>query len=497
MPETKRVLFLMADGARPDVLEEGMRSGFLPELAKLFLTSDAPIRRAATTMPSATGPAYLPYLTGRQAGAVNIPGIRWFDRFAYSNRKWFQAKRSYVGLGTRYWNQDLEPTIKTLFQYERDHSNIYNPIARGVRPGRDHVTWARAWYSPAAKYFGKWRSLDRRVAAETRAALDAGTKLIVAAFMGIDENSHDHGVHHDETLAAYRHLDDSVGDFVRLLHEKGELDRTRIVLGSDHGLSDTEHHFPLAEFVQEHGYKPIYYPRIWRWRPNAAVMVSGNSLAHIYLQKRGSWTARPRGSALWAEHGDLLNALARHESVHLLCYRDDDGSIVVQRGEDRCRFRISDGIIRFQTKGENPLGLPADLQKIGEREFFEQSWAWEYPDAAAQLTHLFEAPRCGDVVVMSRPGHDLRLRFEVPRHHASHGSLHRDHLLVPLLINDPELASGPCRTVDAFPYILEQLGHRSLMEIEGRMLPRIVPPEPVVVPAAASGPESAPTATAP
>ncbi len=51
---------------------------------------------------------------------------------------------------------------------------------------------------------------------------------------------------------------------------------------------------------------------------------------------------------------------------------------------------------------------------------------------------------------------DLRDRYEHPEHRGSHGSLHRDHMLVPLLTNHP--IPSPLRTADIFPTILKLMG---------------------------------------
>lgn len=462
---------MLADGARADVLEELVRAGRLPNIAQLTAPLAEPLRRASTTMPSATGPAYLPFLTGRFAGSLNVPGIRWFDRFAYVSRQRWMAKRSYVGLGNRFYERDLDPSVQTLFHYASDHVNVFNPVRRGVRKDRDRLNRARVYLSPLAKYLGGWRVLDRNVRRETLKAVDAGARFVFSTFMGVDEASHDHGVRHAKTLDAYRFLDETVGEIQQRLDRRGELDRSRLILSSDHGLSDTTTHFALAEFIEGHGYKPLFYPRIWRRKPTAAVMVSGNALAHLYLPKRGSWAFRPRGAALWAEHGDLLMELAHHPSVAFLVYRDEEAQVVVQKADNRTRFRRGDGQIKFQSVGKDPLGLPEGLRVLDEDYFFRLTWDHPYPDAAVQLSQLFESPRAGDVIVVAEPGHDLRGRFEVPEHKASHGSLHRDHLLVPLLVNDPSLAVAPCRTVDVFVYILRQLGIPIPPDIDGRDLP--------------------------
>ena len=61
------------------------------------------------------------------------------------------------------------------------------------------------------------------------------------------------------------------------------------------------------------------------------------------------------------------------------------------------------------------------------------------------------------MAVCARHGFDLRGRFEYQPHNGSHGGLHRDHMLVPALVNG-QWARNRIRTVDLFPSILAALG---------------------------------------
>ena len=76
------ILFLV-DGARPDVLDDLMKRGELPNISR-YIVEPGSFCRATTVFPSTTGPAYLPFLTGTYPGPSNLPGIRWFDRKAFS-----------------------------------------------------------------------------------------------------------------------------------------------------------------------------------------------------------------------------------------------------------------------------------------------------------------------------------------------------------------------------------------------------------------------------
>ncbi len=73
-------------------------------------------------------------------------------------------------------------------------------------------------------------------------------------------------------------------------------------------------------------------------------------------------------------------------------------------------------------------------------------------------------------MVVSRSGSDLRRAFEWPEHHGTHGSLHRDHMLVPVICNRTGLDPRPARTTDLFPTALAWLELPPVEGIDGRSL---------------------------
>ena len=132
---------ILADGARPDVLNEELCAGNLPNLARHFAESGTN-KSMTTVFPSTTGPAYLPYLTGCYPGTCNVPGIRWFDKAHYARQGWgFQSFRSYVGLESFLFNRDMAPQIKTAWDIFERPKNILNIIklCRKVRFSRKQI----------------------------------------------------------------------------------------------------------------------------------------------------------------------------------------------------------------------------------------------------------------------------------------------------------------------------------------------------------------------
>ncbi|MBK6305813.1 MAG: hypothetical protein IPF47_08955 [Gemmatimonadetes bacterium] len=74
-----------------------------------------------------------------------------------------------------------------------------------------------------------------------------------------------------------------------------------------------------------------------------------------------------------------------------------------------------------------------------------------------QIAHMAAASRSGELMLSAARGWDFRDRYEPIPHCSSHGALHRDHMLVPLLLNQPA-GQLPRRTVDVMPSALSALG---------------------------------------
>jgi predicted AlkP superfamily pyrophosphatase or phosphodiesterase len=74
-----RVVCVLLDGVRDDVLQELLRRGDLPNLSR-WVIEPGGITTGTTVFPSTTGVAYIPFLFGRYPGPATVPGIRWFDR---------------------------------------------------------------------------------------------------------------------------------------------------------------------------------------------------------------------------------------------------------------------------------------------------------------------------------------------------------------------------------------------------------------------------------
>jgi hypothetical protein len=461
-----QVVIILADGVRPDLMQNLLDQGKLPGIAGLFPSAGAGnIDCATTVFPSTTGPAHLPFVTGQYPGRCNIPGIRWFDPEAYGGGPLSAHRfRSYMGLGNFFAASDLAKDVPTLFELVADHTSIAGNVRRGVRFSRDLTRWAKLKNNVQSFLAEEWSRFDRVVGKKMVASFNAGHELTFAVFYAADSLSHKFGPEHAQTLGAYQVMDEAVAELHQELKRTGRLERTLVALVSDHGQSATAEHLDLHQLVEKEVGRCLAHPTIWRGylKANAAVMVSGNAMANVYLKGRQGWSSRIFLDEAQGEANGLLKTLLGEEAVDLVLGRALNGGAMICGKGGSARVSREGNKIRYEIEGTDPLGCGDRLQGChDDRELLALTWDSDYPDAPMQALQLIESARCGHLVLSATPGYDLRARFEKPAHLGSHGSLHRLHMRVPQMFNHPlngRTSSTPNRTVDVFPTILKALG---------------------------------------
>ena len=466
-----QLVIVVADGLRPDTLDAALDAGRVPALARL---RDEGARHVVTTVfPSVTGLAYTPFVLGRHPAPLGIPGLRWFDR-TRDHLRFPGHARSYVGHGLRRLDGDLDATAPTMFELARPALGALTMVARGLAQ-RERIGRGMRWALRTANTHFRgsvpgWLAIDRDVAALVARRVRAERpRFVLAAMMGIDKLSHAAGQASgaiDDALAA-------VDAFVATLRADAERDGRwrgmRLWVVSDHGHSDVERHEDLARRVEANGCRVLSHP--WAARAGHAdvgVMVSGNAMAHLYLdlaaRRRAGWPAlAPR----WTPLADALLALDATDLMLLPCgpgaceVRTRARGSAVVTWMTRAPWHVS-----YQRAAGDPLGIGGDLSNVDDATAHERTLATDYPDALRQIGHIAGASRSGDMLLSAAPGWDFRTRWEPIPHRSTHGGLHRDHMLVPLLL-DRTPARTPRRTVDVMPSALTALGITVPAGVEG------------------------------
>jgi hypothetical protein len=124
------------------------------------------------------------------------------------------------------------------------------------------------------------------------------------------------------------------------------------------------------------------------------------------------------------------------------------GAAFVERSGELFTYRAASG---------DPLGIGHDLDGVDTDVAYDATIATDYPDSVVQIARLAGARRSGELILSASRGWDFRARYEPIPHVSSHGALHREHMLVPLLVNR-RIAGQPRRTVDVMPSALTALG---------------------------------------
>ena len=290
------VIILVADGARPDTLAAAMDDGTLPSLARV--RAEGAYHAVASAFPSVTGPAYTPFLMGRFPGPVGLPGLRWFDR-ERRTASFPHYTRSYVGSEMRKVDRDLDPEAPTLFELTDTSMAALNVIGRGLRRRQRLGRGPRFALRAARTHFSGnvrgWLGIDREIGAEVaRRVVRHWPEVTFCALTGIDKTSHAAG--HDAPVVreAMRIVDETVAAMRAGLERAGVWDDTHLWVVSDHGHSPVREHEDLAGLLHAWGHGTISHPWVFGRGRDAAVMVSGNAMAHIYLvldrRTRSGWT---------------------------------------------------------------------------------------------------------------------------------------------------------------------------------------------------------------
>ncbi len=452
------VIILVADGARPDTLASAMDRGELPALARMREEGGA--HTVVTAWPSVTGVAYAPFLLGRFPGPVGLPGLRWFDRTRTIGSLVGNA-RSYVGSSMLSLDDDLSRDFPTIFELSGKRVlGALNVIGRGLawksRIGFGARFAARALVTHFTGNVRGWLAIDR----------DIGTRLasrirrerpdfVFAALTGIDKTSHSQGHDSQVVREAMRIVDETAAEIRSDAERDGTWENTHLWIVSDHGHSPVASHDDLAEHFRSMGYRTLAHPWTFGRSHNVAVMVSGNAMAHLYLDLERK--ERPFWPSLRERWDEAIASLLERKSVDLAVLPHSPVLTEVRgSGRGTAYIERNNGHYSYRPATGDPLGI-GEVGHVDAAAAFDATGASDYPDGIVQIANLAASARSGEVILSAARDWDFRERYEPIHHVSSHGALHREHMLVPLVTSRPVLRQ-PRRTVDVMPSALAALG---------------------------------------
>jgi hypothetical protein len=453
------VIVLIADGARADTLRTALDAGALPAMARL--RAEGGLHEVTSTFPSVTGPAYAPFLMGRFPGSVGLPGLRWYDR-SREACSFPDYSRSYVGYQMSAVNRDIDPDSSTIFELVPESAAALSMITRGLPRRRQLASLTpasalRAAYTHFRGDLSAWLRVDGDVASGVLECVrEARAPYVFAAFQCVDKMSHAQGHDSESVIDALRIVDDTVGSLREDLERRHRWDDTRLWVTSDHGHSPVSNHEDLDRVIGALGYRVLSHPWVYRIGADIAVMVSGNAMANLYvdLDRR----ARPFWHGMSAGGRDLAEQLLRLASVDLMLVPMDGSTCAVwSRERGRATVVRDRDCYSYRTTDGDPLGIGRELERVSSADAHDATIQTDYPDSVVQIAKHALSTRAGDLILSASRDWDFRARYEPIPHVSSHGALHREHMVVPLLLDRPP-ARKPRRTTDVMPSALAALG---------------------------------------
>jgi len=467
---TPRLLLVVADGVRPDVLHEEIAAGRTPALAALATRGG--LHEVTASFPSVTGPAYVPFVMGRHPASVGLPGLRWFDRSRRLRWSTSQA-RSYAGIDIWHVDRDVAHDAPTLLELVRPSLSAMSMLARGATHGR--IGRGIGWMLRAAPAHFRgdlagWRRVEQAATAQfLRRFARVRPRLSLLAITSPDKFAHKLGGRSDAVRTALGDIDAAVAEARRAAHAGGWGDTLHVWLVGDHGHAPVSRHDDLHGWLEREGLRVLAHPQLGTRRADVALMVGGNAMAHLYLAPEER--VRRWWPALAPRWESLAQRLLARESIDLLMVAHDGHTVELRRadGAQAHIIRHGEGAATrwdYVPQSGDPLGLG------GAHAGLDAAAAWAvcaqtaYPDALVQVSLLASSTRSGDIIVSAAPAWDLRARFEPVEHVSTHGALLREQMLVPLLLDVP--ARAPQRTTDVVPSALALLDVAHELPFDGQ-----------------------------
>ena len=450
---TDRVLVLAFDGVGEAVLSDALAAGDMPRLAGL-LGSDlgdglyehaVMARDVPAVFPSETAAGWAAVYTGAPPAVSGVTGNEWFDRDSLATFAPVPLSVGTIQQTLEIWSDSLFSAViqaPTLFE----RADVRSHVSLGfVYRGADLLTppdlndFGDLIGAAVETVFGGRDEAYEEIDDDTVEGVERGADgyglpdLQVAYFPGVDLVAHAGG---SEAQRAYlrEEIDPHVGEILDLYRQRGALDRTTVLVVSDHGHVETlddDRHSLDAEgddeppaLLDSLGYRLRDFSVDADSSDANVVMIYDEAVAMLYLANGATcaegrpcdWTAPPRldddvlplARALRdASEADTSAIGGLSGVLDLVLVRASDPS-----GRTSPPFRVLDGDRLVPVADYLRLRDRPDLVRLDER-----------------LAWLTDGPlgyRAGDVLLLARSGSERpieeRFYFGAPRRSAHGGA---------------------------------------------------------------------------
>ncbi len=499
-------LLFVVDGLRGDHARRWLRLGLLPNFKKHIYDRGLWVDHATSIFPSVTAAAMTSVMTGVYPGRHNVANFQWIDR---NTGKY----KSYIGTDIVDFVNDMNPDVKTIFQYfPKEETASFGFL---MDKGAGH---ADSLMFTALNPF-RGLSPHMHVAISELFSLFKGGKsfprLMAFYEWEVDVRGHRQGSWSKETFQALQQADENFGRLVSLYQQRGIYDQTYFVLISDHGMARVKKRFNVDRYLEEHGFKTrliswnlgeSHIPSDWDrvdsllgttkkvYDSDSVVGAAGGGCAAIeFVANGGVPSSGEKTADLWkkqltysdlrhaktkkGEEVDVIDLLCRAKAVDFMLVRDDadgqDGErrirVVNQKGETLLRRMTLPGkgfVYKYQVlQGKDPLSL-ADEHQIrplvdSGRFYEEKTWYQalqneDYPDAVVQFCQIFDSSRAPTVILCAAEYWSFNSQIV-----GKHAGALEEEMRATFSLSGPGIAKqelSQARIVDMVPTVLKLMG---------------------------------------
>ncbi|MFZ5633132.1 MAG: alkaline phosphatase family protein [Bacillota bacterium] len=487
--QPRKTIMFIVDSFNPEALKRALDRKMVPAME--FLKNRGYFSdRCVSVFPTMTPTCASTIATGAPPSDHQVPGFVWFNRLEKRIVNYGISPRAVLKIGVKRVIQDLlfnlnhiqlSRKVKTLYESLEEagySTGAVNPfIFRGGRPHRARIPLlmqllsafrlgGRLW-GPGNLFLGQicppdsppWDVLTIRHYLRKFGVNDdySGTvgrwlirkgrqpDLLTVYLPDTDGYAHRHdpGRSEESLQRADRQLGKILGAFPSW---DEAMKRNTIIVVGDHSqslvgadaASTVDLSRELREFSQvstggENG-------------PSREIALCVNErMCHIYI-------LRERDRLLPA----LVTRLAGIAGVDQVAWKDGDRYRLLQAGGGSLSFRPGRDLWDQYGQG---WSLEGDPGAAGARVEGHKIIFGDYPDALAQIANALNCENAGDIVATARLGFEFT--GELGSRHpgcGSHGSLHRDDSLVPLIVAGAPFGPSMPRLLDLAPFVRSQYG---------------------------------------
>lgn len=488
------VLLMVLDGCPAPLFDQLLRDGQLPNLAQHLVKPGVTFTNAIATYPSTTSTGYQAMVSGLLPGHAGIPYLEWFDRATEQVHK-FLSLRGFKDLNSSFRNW-YDPTAGTLFEDLQGHETaaVYTQFFRSATTRTPTNPLPAAWAVVVQGRLEQINTLAQRdILALYERPLAEVPRFTLAGLLATDFLGHKVGTDHPRVQQVLRDFDTFFGELVALLRARGLLDKTYLIVTSDHGMHDIEGTFELKTLLRRRGLRvnPPAQPHY----ADIYMGARGVSVATLTVRGRHGWqeAIAPELLRVYPRRNggtiDLLDILITAPELDLVLVREptpssgnaDEHRVRVYRhgqmGILRSVRRSTETVYGYDAHPSDPLEFTHDprLRPLTDGRLLSAS-KWiallahtATPGAVPMLAQIFDDGHAGDVVVAATPEYDF-----LHEKRATHGTHYAMDMHIPLVIRGPGIAPGRRRLaqlVDLYPTILRWFGRPlPLNRIDGRPL---------------------------